>query len=884
MKKYTKLLLVLASGALLLSGCNNVPGNGNGGSTPSSYTTSKEAESYKIMVKVQDNVIDYTLSKEKAKKGETVTFTITSIADGYSIASVKASANGVTVTDKGNNVYEFIMPDMSLYINVALNVTGDVTLQGDVTCPLTKGEGTLYHGVVSVPNTMSNAYVYYQVGNTKLDSLTLDDSRSFGDIELANKKGYALLLAGGTTYDVYYDADPELSETPCYIQRKSVDVLPNNVNALEDLLICSRTVRSEYSIYTNLNHIDYNVYNYDTTVSDDFFQNNYVWNKYENNVSFATITDTRTMNQDDPMYVYKKYDTENKLVTTVDTYPYKKGSKILNDDSTRYTYNNFGAYSGYFGVMDGYNTDSYGHRYEMNEKEAIKFVNTSAHMPNYWLERDIMYSYRVGFTADEMSSYNIDIKSTKTESGFDTAVNSYIEYNSEAGTYTSAMHEAYTFVVNMKFTTEGKLTHIDYKKTVYTQKDNAWDFSKHTPATGKKGTIVHSITANYGYGDPITGTPNYGDFNIKDYFLTSIDKIQFYNAKTKKDSTDGKSYINLGDSVSLLDLEGKTSSNLIEFDYSPATALDIWEYSPVESTDTEVISKSSSDTYNQMTSTNVGKSTLTFKNHVEGTGITFTHDVEVISTQGIWYFYIRDVNNDSSYASVDTASSAKIKAGGIYKFKLATHRADSPVKYHAVSSDTNIVKVISADNSKDLILDTRDAVLTKTATVTITFQSDFYDTGSSATVMTFYVLPAAANPLGKWKVNDAEFPNTYVEFTDETYNETTGTKKGVLVDEYYDKGEYVGTDKFYFEYLYSNGDLKVKIYDVQIQTIEGSYDEDNFVIDFYYDAETGRYGVFLALAEYDTEEYEWYYSGIILGDYNESGDYYKYTPFEKVVD
>ena len=100
--------------------------------TTPSVTLAPVEEEYTIKVTAPTGV-EYSLNKPKAKKGEKVELTITSLASGYTIKKVTMNNSELTGS---NNVYSFTMPDRSVSINIEVNVDGDVTLVGQIAANL----------------------------------------------------------------------------------------------------------------------------------------------------------------------------------------------------------------------------------------------------------------------------------------------------------------------------------------------------------------------------------------------------------------------------------------------------------------------------------------------------------------------------------------------------------------------------------------------------------------------------------------------------------------------------------------------------------------------------------------------------------------------------
>ena len=185
-----KLPLVLSSflALTLLAGCNNEnasPGSTGGTSTDTSTPIEEE---YVINVTAPTG-ITYTLSKEKAKAGESVTLTITSVPESYSIKTVTVNGTAVSGT---NNVYTFVMPNRSVTISITCDVIGDVTISGDFAAVLEEqDDGTYVARDVEVQGTGTALFSYYIASGSekiKLNVMSVDRLKCFADLESTYKK------------------------------------------------------------------------------------------------------------------------------------------------------------------------------------------------------------------------------------------------------------------------------------------------------------------------------------------------------------------------------------------------------------------------------------------------------------------------------------------------------------------------------------------------------------------------------------------------------------------------------------------------------------------------------------------------------------------------
>lgn len=882
MKKGTITKLVFLSAMTLgVVSCNTHP------NTPDPIVE----EDYKIMVTAPSGV-EYTISHERAKKDEEVTLVITNLSSGFSIRSVVLNGKTTLEAESDGVTYKFNMPNTSASIVITLDVDGDIVISGDVSAKLelTSTPGLYVARNVRLDGKSSASKLSYYVKKdgvqTKLNALDLDETKSFGSIGITGSKtDEALEIENGDSYDFYYDSNS--SEAPCYIQRVGVNDLPTDSEGLQRLLITKPSVRSEYSVYTP----DYVGCHYKVKdlSGSEIVTHEYDWKLYENNMSFAYVNDYLE-DEGDYSYIYKKYDEDSGLYTVVDTYSKYFGDTVVNDDRYRLAYNDNGPVSAQLGVIDG---DDYAHRYEVSARHANRNVRTSAHMPHFFVEREFWYAYRSSFSTDSgVTSYNIDIQSEAKADGFDVTLVSYKEFGYSAGIASGSKQEAYTYNATFSFKTNGALKDINYKEIRFS--DTEWDFSTHAPKTGIKGSTRKTINASYTYGNAYTGAPDYKGFNASDYFITSFNDLRFINENREDAKDDGKSYVGITDDIYLTDLIYYNYNPLLANKkcFAPATALDLWQYGPVESSNPSVITRDPTNAPNEMRAINEGTSTLTFTNHVPGTGISHDIVVDVKATSLVREFCLYE---GAGYDHITSVTSATIKAGGVYNFKVGAFPHESALAYHAVSENTSLLKVTSPDNSERLTIDVTKANITKATNVKVTMEANYksYEYNGQTiyygpTVFTFTILPADINPVGTWTGAHPDLADTHFYFTNEDYTGTVapgyeGAKKGSLVDTINDSGTLL-TDRWNFYYTFNNGNLKVVFTSCEIHTMSGSFSPSDFIIDFYYDAMNEYYYVFMAYVD-RSEEDPYYY--VILGamaDDSMQGydiDVVKYSPFTR---
>lgn len=898
-KTLTKLFIGLASLSLLLTACNNNPTpDPVDPSDPSDPTDPVDPvdpvdptpDTYKVIV-VAHEAVTYSVNKNEAEAGEEVILTISNVANGFYISEVTLNTSTTLAPENDGVTYKFNMPRRSATITIKVGVSGNITIQGDVAAVLSEteeGSGLYVARNVRVESSSSAKKFSFVVGDTKLSPLALDARKSFGNYPLTYGDEYAFSIPGGASYDFYYDSNIE--DKPCYIKRVAVNDLPNNAEALADILVDGYTVGSEPAMYID-NLVGIN-YTHRVNDGDNSFNQKYEWKKYSETLTFATIEDLMADEEDANkyQYVYRSYDETNKVYTVVDTYSKYVGESKANDDYFRASYNNNTAYSARYSVFNGSSDDA--GRFSKEERDVYAELTAPSHNPAYLSDGDIGRSYRWGVSSDsndEISYGNVSVTSETLGSGFKTLIRTTVEYNSNEGTYTSDHHEGVVFEGDLEFDGRGALLKMTYKKTSYNK--DQWNFTTHKPATGQSGTIKERISSTYTYGDYASGTPS---FDVTPYFISSLDEIKFFNSQTSGNLDNDESYLGLKESIYLHDGTGEPSSNLARLSYSPSTALDLWEYGPTKSDNDAVISHLATDLYYQMTTVSKGSANVTFTNHLTGAGAGASKTIKVnveptVKIRGFYIQYTWEENRDGTYTDVDTSSSATVHANGQYKFAIRVSPSNAETLYHATSSNSDVLVVTSADNSKDLIIDTtpgKDITSTVKVNVVIHFEENadpsFSSTGT--TILTFNVLPATASPVGLWKVVDEpNYPNTSMRFTTEAYSGSgapSGAKKGYIIDEYFQNGISQGVDTYYFWYTYNGAFINAKVYDVDMGT-GYSVTISDLVLDIAYDVETARLLIFLAESDYDSYYEDTVYYPLI-GTTDDTGTAItSYIPFTK---
>ena len=817
-----------------------------------------ENHEFKIKVSVPEG-ITYTLSQTQAKKDTEVTLRLT-LSEGISLNGDPTSSQ-TTLDKQSNNVYNFVMPQSDVTIFVRATIDGDVVITGDISAKLTDPDND---GVYTVDVACDDKTTYdftYLVkddnGEAKrLSSLKLDETRSNAAVTFVSSGNNQLRVAGGYTYTFYYDSNtPDYS---CYVKRKSVDVLPMNERTLYSLF--DGRMRSQTTVHPDgLTSIEYtkNVDGNDTEQNYKITNEEYKYSKISNSESFAVSTDK--LNGNAKSYVYKKIDVVNNIYSVVNTYTKDQGNNELDDgiwavdpygdnhdDGKRYL-----PYSARQDIVadNMYNETS---RYQITSREAKRNINMAAHY-SAALEYEIWQSLRGDFSgsatinAANAEGSSVSIVSTPLSGGFQVDINSQLEYNHEESGSTSDVTQQFAFIysVEMIFKANGDLYSLDYVEKYYTKSD--WDFAIHAPKANVKG-ITTKITANYHYNQTFDRDIVLDGFNPDDYFISSIDKLSFYNsvAGAKENNV---SVMNYDDSLDIIPYlgGGKKNSVVDEFTFTPATALDAWQYGYINSSDKGV----ADNTPWGPKTVGVGDATVTFGNHLvnmagptkdvnitvraNGTFASLYADCTVAGYDSYMCdnadyiygyagktmtFYIDSSANTGCPISYYLVIKAKDEFGENYYTDTSEYFnvLNSVGKVHDSKRNLDYDKVVGHELKLDFNTNAANA-LTHSVTIDVIFASNYYTSGRDPKTMHIVVGPAQASLAGtKYKTTipyaepnqNKKYEDAYVEF----FNGGTGK----ITENLYDlDGSLRCTNVFNFSYTeLNNGTINASVTSVVI--------------------------------------------------------------------
>lgn len=799
-----KSVLVLSlAGLLMLASCT--PSNSNGSSTPaqsSNPTASSDggstSDATKYIVRINAPAgVTITSDKDKAAPGDTVNLTIT-LASGYTLISL--TMNGTALTPNDGKV-SFVMPNRDVAINATVSIDGDVTLAGGVAALFAK-EGDIYVARGVKFTTRAEVYVAVKGSTgaiTKIGHSHLNPYKSFGSLELGSGAAHeesSVSVGGNATYDFFYDPAAALS---LYIQRVAVTAAPSNASQYEDLFNSdvhggqSTMYPSNVQSVTHWDSRDNLVYSY---------------NKYADNVSFATVKEKGK--EDVKAVVYKSY--KDNVYSIVDTYvegtqvpdAYRSGNVYIDDTKME----DDAAISGHYLVSDSveepfqdFDQTARYHTKDNLEWDAGKYSHDIES-----LDRQQHEGYRTGFSIeDDLTKANVSVTSKTAEDGsFTTTIDSYKCYtpSTSSSTYKVMTSDTYiSYKIVTSFTKSGAPLSGTYAERKY---DNtAYNFSTNTfigdPAT--TGTSVKETSFTYTYGDPLTGAPT---FDATPYFATAI-------APSIKGSM-GTNQVRGGELVN----DAIDDLNVLQPNVSPATALDGWEYGILSSSDTSILFEEpnrSNHVYRAST-TKTGTATLTIGNFVDNK-VKATVDVAVSLTKPK-RFHIETINSDDT--NLLTANSCWVLSKSSYTAKLGTTPDNATLAgiSFIYSKDIGLACSVN-EQARTITFDASKCDVSEKTTITVTIADTNYDTtwvdsDKYRSTIDVTVYPAVTTKfsetylVGNWLIDS----DTRKDATDKTTVKLTNTP-------------YTGSNSSYTSYFLGELDLDGDVFSFVYKYVAASF-------------------------------------------------------------
>ncbi len=809
MKKQNLLLLL---SALALAGCSDpssstssLPGGSDGDNssaiTDSSGDSSDESgesesnttppvvdedETYVIRVGNIPSGATVTIDKSEAKEGETVTVTVT-VEDGFSIRSLSINGSPISVEQSGDGyVATFQMPDRSVEVTLTLKVEGAVTIQGGITAVLTEetaGSGIYVARNVKVP---AEAEFSFFVQDTELTMLDLDYTKCFASIHSGGSDG-ELSIAGGATYDFYYDdnADPALGR--CYVKKVHQDSYPNSPETLH--LLFDGQARSE----STMNPDDVLTLDYKNYVTDVHYS-------YQNHLNGSYATAVKASNEDRSLgLVSKKIDGD--VYSVVNSYI--DGGAYHGQDG------NYSAYAAKYGIVETENDIGVGlSRY--SRSKAMADYEAHAYSHDYEdLRFDFMYAYYVGYDTsadigtDGLGLFERNIVSTATASGFDVDLDSFREIDTSNETMIDEEDREtsyYTYDADFSFDATGRLLSLTYQAKRYDE--YAYDFQNHVLLDPEDYEILSNLEVAYTYG--AATTDNKADDSA--YFTSAM-------SATVRDEDLGEEYADVNAIQKRGDGTDSSVNEHLTLVSDKAGALDLENWTIIASSDPSVIGpRNSSEPYTFMPKQS-GKATLTIGNPTVSSVPTTEIEVEVVDNIEVRSFYMtgKDGVFSASQELLTSSTSFTMAAGQTRTFRVYGSPYDVDVPFTPVSSNPDLLSVSSYQGSDGhfyLYYDARNADNQETVDITVTLNSDKYMDGFDPAEFTVTLQPRSDfSPIGDWNLVTSGI------------GEATEVDETVLLS----VKEYDGTEATYSSVTY-NGVTYRWIFNIDPETGAYSYD------------------------------------------------------------
>lgn len=723
--KKSSILLVLS--AIGLASCASNPSitpdssvtedSSSSSTIDSSFSSNEEVEEYVIRVNVPSNM-KVTLSKEKAKEGEVVSLTI-QIDDGFELVSLKANDEVLTVT---NNSASFTMPDRSVTITATLTVTGDVTLQGGIVAVLkeeSKDSGLYVARNIKVETSTNFSF---KVGNQTLGVTDIDSTKCFAALGASSGATNGnVTIAGGATYDFYYDDNADPSRGRCYIKKVSQDTLPDDVGTLANLF------DGRIKAIDTMNVDGVSSISYSNSITDTKYE-------YTNYTNGSSAKVTRVSDGSEKGFVSKKINGD--VYSVVDSYV---------EYGENYSFDlNSEAYASRYGLVNKESDLAY-KKYQMTKDEANFEAHKFSHGLNS-LRFDIQDAYYVGF---DNSSYGTEglglfdrkVVSTASAKGFKVELDSFREIDTTNSTNVDNSDKEtsyYTYDVDFTFDKAGKPLSGTYIAKKYGS--DAYDFANHVLTNSNKYTVIKNMSFSISY-DAVTSE-------------NEVDDSMYLSSKITASFTDGL----LGseyDGKNALQLKSgdKDISEFMTLTSDASKALDKSNYTIIASSNESVIGTRSANEPLYFVTKKAGKTTLTIGNPGVASAPRFEVEVEVVANITIFSYFMVGENGWSVPDCLVASDHVVMETGMKYRFRVYGSK-DTDLPF-TLSIDKPDIMSITAEENKDghyyITFDARNSSISEQTTINVTLNSVFYDEGISPTVFKVTLIPGSDfSPVGTW--------------------------------------------------------------------------------------------------------------------------------------
>lgn len=699
-------------------------------STPAASSSTPAAEQYVIAVNVSSG-LKLKLNKTKASKGERIEITVESIEEGYTLEAIYANGSKLNADDKG--VYAFNMPNRSVTITADVKMTGDVTINGDVTAKLVEeveGSGVYVARNVKVE---TKALLYFQAFGKSLTMVDIDHTKCLADIQYASSKTdkkVAFALAGGSTYDFFYDDNADVTAGRCYVRRAKVDTYPADPESL--LSLFDGHSRSE----STENPADLLSIDYTNGITDIAY-------KWDNYVDGSLGVAKKASNKDVEVGVnYRKIN--EGVYATADTYLEYPEHRVPGSSDKKMSAR-YGIVNKTEDILPGYG------RYSITEHDADFLAHHSGHATES-IRFDLMDSFYIGFDTtpdlgtDGLGLFARNITSTAEEGGFKVVIDSYREIDT-TNVLNAVTKEIsyYKYDATIHFDTKGQLLSASYIGKRYDEV--AYSFATHTLIDPETFVKVADLDVTYTYGEAL-GSLSYDDSNLFSSKISAIVRDEHVIDPALKDTNAIAVKGDSGDDT--VNAHMTLSSNLGEEEF-----LDMDNYTIIDYGNSNLLyQRTESDPFTLLPRQE-GKVNITIGNPMVASAPTCTFELTIEDAVKVRSFFM--VGEDGQWSAsqdlLDTSQSFTMPAGKVRRFQVWGSPGDAKnVPFTPVSNDPDVkVERYVVKNQAFIKFDATQARITQTKTVKVTIQSDRYLEGFNPTVFTVTLVPGSDfNPYGDW--------------------------------------------------------------------------------------------------------------------------------------
>ena len=728
MKNPAKILYLLSAAALLAS-CTGGHEPSASSVHPGSQDTSSTSqvgpvvEQFVILVHVSSGV-HVNLSQNKASKGEKITFTV-ELDPGFILNAIKA--NGSTLTPNASGVYSFTMPNRSVEITADVTMDGEVTISGGVSAVLeeeTEGSGLFIARNVKVEETANITLTAF--GKVQ-SAVNVDHNKCFADLSVSVNKSVSFVLAGGSTYDFFYDvnADPEAGNI--YVRRVRVDTLPSDPDSLLSLF----DGHSRSSSTVNPGNVLSVTYHNGATNID------YAWSNF---VDGSLGVATNATNHNHIGVNYRKI--TDGVFESADTYVEYKEHRVPGTSEK--------VASGKYKIEErvGDIQQGYG-RFCVSSSEAEFLAHQSGHFTEA-IRYDLMDGFFVGWDSEFTDGLGYNARSIVSEveqGGFKVTLDSYREIDTTNVTLADETDVSYyKYDAVMHFDEAGKFLSAVYTGKRYNQE--AYNFQTHTLVDADSYTLIDDLDVTYTYGEAL-GEINYDTSAL---FSSTISASIADDHVTDPALKAGNHIAVSGDtSADTFNAHMTLGSNLGEEEF-----IDMDNYTIISFDNPAIVDYRTKNDPFTILPVGEGTVNLTIGNPAVPSAPRVTITVSVEDAVKVRSFYMIGENGQwsASQELLDTAQSFTMPAGRTYRFRVLGSPNDvKNVTFTPVSSDPSVLEVSRyvVDHQAYIKFDATNANITETKHITVTINSGRYMDGYNATTFDVTVTPNSGfNPYGDW--------------------------------------------------------------------------------------------------------------------------------------